>query len=283
VKLKQLALALGLSCGVLAAAQFQDGGGDSAADPLAASPSTDSPDPAPPTAGSTAAGEWHFIVTPYLWFPGIHGTVGDFNREVGVHASAVDLLSHFRFGLMGTAEARRGPIVLPLDIFWVRLRDDGAKPFPNIPASSADFKADLFILTPKVGLRLLSEEKVKCDVLAGFRYWHFNQDVAFRSTPVNLNFSRSQDLVDPVVGTRIETDLSKKFVMTLAGDVGGWGTGSTLEYQLVGILGYRIKENWTLQAGYRYLSLDWSRGGANQAIFDVALSGVALGVTINLK
>jgi len=280
VKLKHFALAFALWPGVLASAQSQDGGGESAAIAL---PDPDLPGPPAPTATASATGEWHFTVTPYLWFPGVHGTVGAFNRDVGVHASAWDLLSHLRFGLMGTAEARRGPIVLPLDIFWVRLRDDNANPFPNLNARTADFKAGLFILTPKVGLRLVNEQKIKLDVLAGLRYWHFTQRVKFDPSPLGLDFSRSQDLVDPVVGTRIETALSKKFVLNLAGDVGGWGTGSTLEYQLVGLLGYRIKENWTLQAGYRYLSLDYERGGSRPAIFDVAMSGVAIGVSINLK
>ena len=280
MKLKHFALAFALWPGVLASAQSQDGGGESAAIAL---PDPDLPGPPAPTATASATGEWHFTVTPYLWFPGVHGTVGAFNRDVGVHASAWDLLSHLRFGLMGTAEARRGPIVLPLDIFWVRLRDDNANPFPNLNARTADFKAGLFILTPKVGLRLVNEQKIKLDVLAGLRYWHFTQRVKFDPSPLGLDFSRSQDLVDPVVGTRIETALSKKFVLNLAGDVGGWGTGSTLEYQLVGLLGYRIKENWTLQAGYRYLSLDYERGGSRPAIFDVAMSGVAIGVSINLK
>lgn len=280
MKLIHFALAVGLSCGVVPLAQAQDGGADL---PAVAVPDPDLPDAPAPAAKPGAAGEWHFTVTPYLWFPGVHGTVGAFNRDVGVHASAWDLLSHLRFGLMGTAEARRGHIVLPLDIFWVRLRDDDANPFPNLNARTADFRAGLFILTPKVGLRLVNEEKIKLDALAGFRYWHFTQKVNFDPSLLNLNFSRSQDLVDPVVGTRIETPLTKKFVLNLAGDVGGWGTGSTLEYQLVGLLGYRVKENWTVQAGYRYLSLDYSRGGSRPAIFDVALSGVAFGVSINLK
>jgi hypothetical protein len=275
VKLKHLALALGLSCGVLAAAQFQDGDAEASA--------VDLPDPAAPTPSKSGAGEWHFTVTPYLWFPGVHGTAGAFNRDVGVHASAWDLLTHLRFGLMGTAEARRGPIVLPLDIFWVRLRDDNANPFPNLNARTADFRVGLFILTPKVGLRLVDQEKIKVDALAGLRYWHLSQDFHFSPAPLGLNFSRSQDLVDPLVGTRIEAALSKKFVVNLAGDVGGWGTGSTLEYQLVGLLGYKIKENWTLQAGYRYLSLDYERGGARPAVFDVAMSGVAIGISFKLK
>jgi hypothetical protein len=64
--------------------------------------------------------------------------VGALGREVGVHASAADLLSHFRFGLMGLVEADHKRIVLPLDIIWARLGDNQALPFPNLPATTAD-------------------------------------------------------------------------------------------------------------------------------------------------
>ena len=66
------------------------------------------------TSPSTAAADdgWHFVVAPYLWLTGIHGTAGTPNREVSVHASAGDLLSHFRFGLMGLVEADHKRIVL---------------------------------------------------------------------------------------------------------------------------------------------------------------------------
>jgi hypothetical protein len=60
--------------------------------------------------------EWHVSVSPYLWFPGMYGTVGFPNRNLRVHATAGEVLSNFRFGLMGTVEARRKWLVLPLDI-----------------------------------------------------------------------------------------------------------------------------------------------------------------------
>jgi hypothetical protein len=49
---------------------------------------------------------------------------------------------------------------------------------------------------------------------------------------------------------------------------------------VVGLLGYRIKPTWTLQAGYRYLDVNYRSGGA---IIDLATSGVVFGVSITLK
>ena len=58
--------------------------------------------------------------------------------------------------------------------------------------------------------------------------------------------------------------LSPKLVVNILGDVGGWGAGSQLDYQIAGILGYKWTPKWTLQAGWRYLDVDY-RGST---IFD---------------
>jgi hypothetical protein len=83
------------------------------------------------------------------------------------------------------------------------------------------------------------------------------------------------------VGGRISTALSPKIAVTILGDVGGWGTGSQLEYQWAGLLGYKMKPGWTLQAGYRYLNVDYrtSRG----FIFNATTAGVMFGITLDLK
>jgi hypothetical protein len=77
-----------------------------------------------------------------------------------------------RFGLMGLVEGDHKRIVLPLDMVWARFGEDKALPLPNVIATTADVKVTEFILTPKVGYRLLDQEKIKIDALTGFRYWH---------------------------------------------------------------------------------------------------------------
>jgi hypothetical protein len=236
--------------------------------------------PAPDT--SAPASDWHFAVSPYLWFPGVHGGIGVNGAQiVGIHASAGDLLSHFRFGLMGVVEPRYKRIVMPLDIVWVRLGDDRA--LTNL-GTVGNFKASEFILTQKIGYRLIDKKMIKIDGLGGFRYWHLGQSVSF--TANSLNFSSSQNWVDPLVGGRITGNLSPKVSVIVAGDVGGWGAGSQLDYQVVGLLGYRIKPAMALQVGYRYLAVNYRNGGLlsiSTRFADVVTSGVMAGVTINLK
>jgi hypothetical protein len=236
-----------------------------------------------PAGGTGNDDQWHFFVSPYLYFPGIHGTIGAFGRDTAFKASAGDLLSKFRFGIMGAGEARRNRFLTNLDLMYMRLGEDKAVPFPNLMANTAKFTANLFILAPKVGYRLINEEKFKADFLTGFRYWYFGENLSFSPPRFGLNFSKSQNWVDPLVGGRIQAALAPKVVTTIAGDVGGWGTGSQLEYQVVGLLGYKLKPKITLQAGYRYLYFDYENGGRANTIVKTAMSGVVFGTTLNLK
>jgi len=237
----------------------------------------DSTAPSAANASTAAEGDWHFAVSPYLWIPWVYGDVGANGNNVHFYATPGEIFSHFRFGLLGFVDTRYKRVVMPLDILWLRLGDDRALPrTPN--ATVANVKLDLFVLTPKIGYRVIDTKMIKVDALAGIRYWHFGENLSF--TTNTLNFSGSQNWVDPLVGGRILGNLSNKIDVVISGDVGGWGTGSQLEYQVAALLGYRIKPALALQAGYRYLSVDYTN--ANR-LANINISGPLFGVTITLK
>jgi len=254
----------------------------SATDAVAPSDSASAP-PTPnnsDTAASSASdSDWHFTVSPYLWFPGVHGSIGGPNGgQTGFSASPGDMLSHFRFGLMGVVEPRYKRIVMPLDILWIRLGSN--KALPNTPGQGvANLRATEFVLTQKLGYRVIDSERVKIDALAGFRYWYYGENLSF--TTNTLNFSASQNWVDPLVGGRITGILTPKVEITVGGDVGGWSHAAQIDYQVFGLLGYRIKPALALQAGYRYLYFDYLR--TSGAFLNTATSGVIFGVSITLK
>lgn len=251
-----------------------------------ATPSDATPAVATPSGGAFAAdastapeSDWHFAVSPYLWFAGAHGNIGGPNgREIGFSASPGDLLSHFRIGLMGAIEPRYKRIVMPLDIFWIRLGDNRA--LPNTPGQGvANLHATEFFLAQKIGYRVIDSERLKIDALAGFRYWYFGENLSF--TTNTLNFSGVQSWVDPLVGGRITGILTPKVEVSIGGDVGGWAHAAQIDYQIFGIVGYRIKPALALQVAYRYLYFDYRR--VSGVYFDAATSGVVAGVTITLK
>ena len=243
-------------------------------DAEAATPAT----PAPSPVGEPTS-DWHFAVSPYLWFPGVHGTIGAKGHEASVHVSPGDLLSHFRFGLMGLVDTRYKRIVIPVDVMWIRLGANNALPLTDVDVT-AKVRGSEFILTPKVGYRLVDSEIVKIDALTGFRYWYFGETLRLSTSANSVKFSSSQNWVDPLVGGRILANLSPKISVSIGGDVGGWNTGSLLDYQFGAILGYRVKPAIVLQAGYRYLSVDYRNSGTT---INVVTSGVLFGATITLK
>ena len=235
---------------------------------------------APQEIGLTSDNQWHIDFSPYLWFAGMHGTVGVANRQASVHVSAGDLLSNLNVGLMAFTEVRRNRLLFPVDMVWVRLSDSSALPVPTSQAVSANIRIGQFILTPKVGVRLIGVEgKFSFDALAGFRYWHQGQNFQFNPSPLGLNLTTSQSWADPVVGGRMQLAISPNAFVSVAGDAGGFGINAKIDYQVVGLLGYRFKPRWTAQVGYRYLDVDYRRG----TIFDVAQAGVIAGVTFAIK
>jgi len=243
---------------------------------------TDTQTQAPGSTQSSPAEDdkWHLALSPYIWFAGAHGTVGDLNRTVSMHASAGDLLSHADFGLMGAAEARRKRTLFNGDLIWIRISDSKSLPFPGLQATTADLRVGQFIWTSKVSARLVDAEKFKIDAQGGVRYWHLGQKFSFNPSRLGLNFTPSQSWADPLVGTRIQAALSPKLEANIGGDVGGWGIGSQLDYQVAGVLGYKLNPKWKLQAGWRYLFVDYTSG---RAIYTTVTSGALFGVTLNLK
>jgi hypothetical protein len=239
------------------------------------------PPPARPTAPAASGddSDWHIAISPYLWFTALRGTVGVDGNDVIVDQSAGDLLSHFRFGLMGAVEIRRKWLVSSVDMVWVRLGDDKSIPVGETgEAIIANMKAQEFILTPKIGVRVINQERFKIDAMTGFRFWHLGQSLKFPTS--GLYFSEDQGWVDPLVGGRVQLNLTPKVVVNILGDVGGWGTGSQIDYQIAGLVGYRFKPRWIFQVGYRYIGINYQTA---RLLLEVDQPGVIFGVTWNLK
>ena len=236
------------------------------------------------TAAAGPDDSWHLDMLAYLWLAGSHGTIGIENHDVDFRASPTDLLSHFRFGLMGTLQARRGRYVFINDLLWVRLRATNTTTLPisGQPQLSAEAKAWQFIVTPAFGYRFLDTKRIKMDaIMLGVRYWHVGSSLQFTPSPFGRTFSKSLNWADPLMGARILFPLSSKVLVTIGGDAGGFGAGAQLDYEMVGSLGYDLSRKFTLTAGYRYLYVDYRPTGGS--IYKQIMNGAVIGVTYHFK
>jgi len=243
---------------------------DSPGAPSAAPPLPESPKP--------SDDGWHLGIAPYLWFAGVHGTVGALGHEASVDASFRDIFSYVNIGLMFALEPRYNRIVMPLDFMWMKLSDDKASPF-DVGPTSAKAEINQVMVAQKIGYRVIDSEKLIVDGLVGFRYWHMGTTLTLQPQVAN-GFYESASWADAVGGARIQVMVLPKVTLTVLGDAGGGEADS--DYQVAGLLGWKSKKV-SLQGGWRYVSVNYRPSGSVRFVYDMATSGLLFGVTIPLK
>lgn len=74
-------------------------------------------------------------------------------------------------------------------------------------------------------------------------------------------------------------EVAFRVTATILGDAGG--ANARLDYQVAGLLGFRVTKKWVVQAGYRYLYVDYRP--PSTFVYDVTQSGVIFGSVWSLK
>ena len=112
------------------------------------------------------------------------------------------------------------------------------------------------------------------DLMLGGRYMYMGTDVSIGP----LDLDDSNDNVSPVVGGRVQYDLSDKWLVSVRSDVGGFGVGNAadLVWGATALLGYRLSDRTTLGLGYRYYDISISSGRLDA---DVQMYGPMVGLT----
>ena len=88
------------------------------------------------------------------------------------------------------------------------------------------------------------------------------------------DIKHTEDWIDPYVGARVLWDFHKRWYAVGRGDIGGFGVGADLTWQVYGGAGYRLADYATVELGYRHLDFDYSN---DQLAMDLAYSGPMLG------
>src|SRR5215472_16082099 len=90
--------------------------------------------------------------------------------------------------------------------------------------------------------------------------------------------SRDDGWFDPYVGLHSRYNFNKTFYAAVRGEVGGFGVGADLMWQVEGVLGINVTRNIFSEIGYRALAADFEN---NNFTFDVVLHGpqITTGIT----
>ena len=247
----------------------------------------------------TASDDWEIRLMPYFWFLSIdaEGTVGGNLRSLSadVDLSFGDIMDYIDFGAMGRVEAWKGKWGLFFDGLFMNLSADGS--FSGSQGVDFNLDVDARLGSADFGLayRLFEQrfgnenkQSLAFEPYGGLRYAYLREKVDLTVDipgvgSAGRTLGTSEDWVEPFVGGRVIWGLNDKLAINIAGDAGGFGIGSAsdLTWQIKGGVDYKLSENMTLNAGYRYLELDYSRGsGANEFGVDLRAKGPFVGLQI---
>jgi len=216
------------------------------------------------------ADRWHFVVSPYLLAPSMKGTTGIGDLTVDVDADPGDIFSHLQFGAMLVVEARRGPWGVALDGIYMDLEQSGTS---GLLSASVGMKQGALELT---GFRRVNGW---AEILAGGRLNALSADLETEGIQARSR-SADQTWFDPFIGGRLHVPNTGKWVLSLRGDVGGFGVGSDLAWQVHGKAGYRFSGLFGLELAYRVIAMDYEEGDPG-FVYDMRIFGPELGLVFH--
>ena len=234
------------------------------------------------TAASVAAAQssgsdgdgWEFAVTPYLW---MSGTKADINtpqgEEIEVDSSFIDILGDLKFAFMGAFEARNGRFVILNDLMYLSMGTSADGSIGPVPLEAeADMK--LLSTTSLLGYRVVDEGPMFLDLMAGARITTVKVDLELSGPLQTFERDSKKTTVGPVIASRVRFPLSDRWGVAVYGDLGGFGVGADLSWQLLGTVQYDISDHWRLSAGWRHFS---AKQDKNDFDVDIDLDGPIIG------
>jgi len=214
--------------------------------------------------------KWTFDVSLYGLAAGMSGDVAVKGIPADVNVGFDEIWDNLDFGAMGKVRVGYERWALTADVIYMSL--GAAK-----NGISAEF--DQWMVEPTLSYRICNE----FELLAGARYNNLSGDIIGPGIlPTPRVPSGTQDWWDPIVGGTAKLPLGKAFSLNFRGDVGGFGVGSEITWQAFPWVGWQISKYFSVQAGYRWLYVDYTSGsGANLFKYDILTQGPQLGLTVS--
>ena len=243
--------------------------------------------------GSTAGG-WKFTLAPYMWLSEIHGDVRIGDRSASPTVEFEDIFElMFDGDLIGGAlhfEAQHDDrLALFLDVVGTHV-DPGSS---GQRGGTRGVKSSLFLTEVGGAYRILDhaiddQRSFILEPLVGARWIHTKNEFTIETpgnllvAPQELERESTDDIYEPFLGARFVVGLVGDLRFSFRGDVGGFGAGSDLSWQIIPLLLYDmgwspIGKTMDIAAGYRLLDFDFEDGGTE---LDLQFRGPVLGGAI---
>jgi hypothetical protein len=222
---------------------------------------------------SAAEKKWNFLTDVYLMFPYMDGETGIGESLIlPVDASPGDIFSKLKMGAMLYLEANTDKWAITSDLVYMNLNQEVT---PGTIVNSGNVTAKQLIWEA-AGLYRITPF-LEAGVGGRLNYLETGVDVrrnVFPAGTEEVTGQESKTWYDPVVIARLTADIHDKWLFQFRGDIGGFGIGSDLTWQLHATAGYRFTKLFQMSLGYRILSTDYKTGEEpKEFLFDVSEFG----------
>lgn len=225
--------------------------------------------------------KWNFTAAPYLMFPYMNGEVGLGDQLVDVDANPGDIFENLDAGFMLFFEASNDKWVVNFDLLYMKLGADGETPLLG---------REVDVELKQLAVTLNGMYKItKClSVGLGMRINSIDQGFLIPALPgpgpgeielPEIDRSMSNSWVDPLIVARFMTRFNdSSWRLGILGDIGGFGVGSDLAWQINPFVGYQFSKLFEIDLAYRWISMDYNTGsGTDYFKYDMVISGPEIG------
>jgi len=227
-------------------------------------------------AAPAAAPAGELSITPYLWIPGVTGSVGTDGGDTGLGSRLSVDLDRFSDslrlgGAMLNLTWRQDRAVVFGDWTYANVRSSAETTVGLVyPTVEAQIKGN--VLQFFSGYTVMEEGNAKLDLFIGARAYDLFAGLTYTGgTVADVKGEGASFWMDAVAGLRLDARIAEKWLLHLRGDLGSGGSSFTWQGYAVG--GYTF--GWgDLVGGYRHLYVDKGEGNLRMQL---ALSGPFVG------
>jgi hypothetical protein len=223
---------------------------------------------------------WDFELAPfYLWAVNMDGdsTVRGITQPIQLDFD--DIFDALEAIFTAHFEAwYKKKLGLMIDVSYINLGGEQDVILGGLPVRlDVDFKN---VLTEfGVFYRFFDKGPHQLEGLAGLRYSDLEIEIDVVGVPLNVN--GDQDWLDPIIGARYNWHISKKWRLSLRGDIGGFGIAgaSDFTWNASALINWQPWKHVGFVGGYRAMNQDYKTGsGLSQFEYDVLMHGPVLAV-----
>ncbi len=220
----------------------------------------------------------NFFLTTYYWKPTTSGDVTVSGQTQTHSVDTRESLETSNFGGMLKGEKWNGGWGLAFDLLLIALEDksriDGTDIDAILDTSMTEFSLLWRLAERTTGGALMHNPSTTgwvLDLEGGVR--HTRADLEIEIDP-GADGATSDNWVEPFAGGRVLFRPSRKWILGLSMDAGGFGIGSAsdLTWNLAGGADYRLGEEKWVQVGYRMMGIQFE-DSSGQAGVDMRVMG----------